>query len=147
MGAAILGALYALLVKGVFALLAPVLAALWLWSRRRQADVAMPAWVGLAGVLLVMAAATWIYERMYAATTGQSFLDYYLGARMALDGPTTTTLPAPLDKASNALWYAGRVLWYAAPWSLVAMTAVVPAIRGIGAASREWSSTRRWRRW
>ena len=34
--AAIAGALYALLVKGVFALLAPVLAALWLWTRHRH---------------------------------------------------------------------------------------------------------------
>ena len=136
---AILGALYALVVKGVFALLAPVLGALWLWTRRRQAGDALPAWVGLASVLLVMAAATWVYERTYAATTGQSFLDYYLGARIALEGTTTTTLPAPLDKASNALWYAGRVLWYAAPWSLVAMAAVVPAMRAtLAPASREW---------
>ncbi len=60
------------------------------------------------------------------ATTGQSFLDYYLGARIALEGSSTTTLPAPIDKAGNVLWYAGRVLWYAAPWSLVAIAAVLP---------------------
>ncbi len=51
----------------------------------------------------------------------------------------TTTLPAPLDKASIALWYAGRVLWYAAPWSLIAVSAVIPAMRArLSPASRDW---------
>ena len=140
-GVAIIGALYALLVKGVFALLAPVLAALWLWTRRRQASGGA-AGMGRARRCRAARHGGWrpgLYERAYAATTGQSFLDYYLGARIALEGTTTTTLPAPLDKASNALWYAGRVLWYAAPWSLVAMTAVMPAMRArLTPASREW---------
>jgi hypothetical protein len=130
-GVAITGALYALLVKGVFALLAPLLAALWLWTRRREASGGPAAWTGLVGVVLAMAAATWAYERAYYATTGQSFLDYYLGARIALEGSTTTTLPAPLDK--------GRVLWYAAPWSFVAIAAAMPAIRArLTPASRDW---------
>ena len=138
-GVAITGALYALLVKGVFALLAPVLAALWLWTRRREASRGPAAWTGLVGVVLAMAAATWAYERAYYATTGQSFLDYYLGARIALEGSTTTTLPAPLDKAANVVWYLGRVLWYAAPWSVVAIAAVMPAIRArLAPASRDW---------
>ena len=136
--AAFAGALYALLVKGVFALLAPVLAALWLWTRHRPLKEMVPAWTGLAMVVLAMAGAAWVYERAYVATTGQSFLDYYLGARMALEGSSTTTLPA-IDKAGNVLWYAGRVLWYAAPWSLLAIAAVLPSIRArVTPLSRDW---------
>lgn len=136
---AVAGALYALVVKGVFALLGPVLAAVWLLTLRRPAKEMVPAWTGLAIVVLAMAGAAWAYERAYVTTTGQSFLDYYLGARMALEGSSTTTLPAPLDKAGNGLWYAGRVLWYAAPWSLIAIAAVWPAVRArLTPASRDW---------
>ena len=136
---AIAGALYALLVKGVFALLAPVLAALWLWTRHRPVKEMVPAWTGLATVVLAMSVAAWGYERAYFATTGQSFFDYYLGARIALEGSSTTTLPAPIDKTGNVLWYAGRVLWYAAPWSLIALAAVLPSIRArVPPLSRDW---------
>lgn len=135
---AVAGALYALFVKGVFALLAPVLAAVWLWTRRSGNGGDRIAWLGLAAVTTVMPLAAWGYERAYLATTGQSFLDYYLGARMALEGGTSSW-PFPLDKAYNALWYAGRVLWYSAPWSLVVVAACVPAVRiGVSSPSRDW---------
>lgn len=135
---AVAGALYALFVKGVFALLAPVLAALWLLTRRRPAKEMVRAWTGLVVVVLAMPVAVWSYEWAYSATTGQSFLDYYLGARIALEGSSTTTL-APLDKAGNALWYAGRLLWYAAPWSLIAIAAAAPSIRArLSPQSRDW---------
>jgi 4-amino-4-deoxy-L-arabinose transferase-like glycosyltransferase len=135
---AVAGALYALFVKGVFALLAPVLAALWLLTRRRPAKEMVRAWTGLVVVVLAMPAAVWSYEWAYSATTGQSFLDYYLGARIALEGSSTTTLAA-LDKAGNALWYAGRLLWYAAPWSLIAIAAALPSVRArLSPQSRDW---------
>jgi hypothetical protein len=136
---AVAGALYALVVKGVFALLVPVLGGLWLWSRRAQATVGGVAWMGLTVMALLMMVAAWGYELAYHAVTGQSFLDYYLGARIALEGSATTSWPLPLDKVGNAAWYAGRVLWYAAPWSLVAMAAVVPAMRArLTPASHAW---------
>ena len=136
---AVAGALYALIVKGVFALLAPVLAGLWLWSRRPRATVGGVAWTGLAVMALLMPVAAWGYEHAYRAVTDQSFLDYYLGARVALEGSTTRPWPFPLDKVANAAWYAGRVLWYAAPWSLVAIASVAPAMRArLTPASRDW---------
>ncbi len=136
---AIVGALYAVFVKGVFALLAPVLAALWLWTRRREASVGVTGWTGLALIALLMPVAAWGYEHAYHAIAGQSFLDYYLGARIALEGSATTPWPFPLDKVGNAVWYAGRVLWYAGPWSLVAIAAVMPAMRArLTPASRDW---------
>jgi len=132
------GALYACFVKGVFALLAPVLAGLWLWTRRSCAGGNRIAWAGLACLAAVVPLAAWGYEHAYLATTGQSFLDYYLGARIALEGGTSSW-PFPLDKVYNALWYAGRVLWYSAPWSVVVVAACVPAVRaGVASPSRDW---------
>jgi hypothetical protein len=136
---ALAGALYAFVVKGVFAMLAPVLAGLWLWSRRRRGSVGRAGWLGLALIVVLMPLAAWGYERAYHAVTGQSFLDYYLGARIALEGSTRTPWPFPLDKVDNAAWYVGRVLWYATPWSLVAIAALVPAMRArLTPGSADW---------
>ena len=135
---AVAGAMYALAVKGVFALLAPVVAGLWLWSRRAQATVGRVAWTGLAVMALLLPFAAWGYEHAYRALTNQSFLDYYLGARIALEGSTTQPWPFPIDKVVNAAWYAGRVLWYAAPWSLVVIAALPTTQARLTRGSRDW---------
>ena len=117
---ALSGYLYALLVKGVFAFLAPVCGAVWIaLSDRKPGERLLPAWVGIALMIVATPFVAWEYERLYAAATGQSFLDYYLGPRIALEGGVAGSLPFPLDKIWNAGWYLGRVAWYAAPWSLV----------------------------
>ncbi len=136
---ALAGVLYALLVKGVFALLAPVLAGSWLWMRRRDARVGVATWTGLALMVLMIPLCAVAYERAYLAVTGQSFLGYYLGARIALEGNATTPWPFPLDKASNAVWYIGRVLWYAFPWSLIAVAAVMQNVQArLSPGARVW---------
>jgi hypothetical protein len=136
---AVAGAMYALAVKGMFALLAPVVAGLWLWSRRARATVGGVAWTGLAVMALLLPVAAWGYEHAYRAVTDQSFLDYYLGARIALEGNTTQPWPFPIDKLANAGWYAGRVLWYAAPWSLIVLAAVLPTTQArLTRGSRAW---------
>ena len=104
---AVLGALFALLVKGVFGVLAPVMAALWLWTRRSRAGVGTGGWFALAVLAALPLLTAWIYEQAYVAATGQSFVGYYLGSRIGLD--SGGTLPFPLDKAANGIWYAGRV--------------------------------------
>jgi hypothetical protein len=118
---ALSGYVYALLVKGVFAFLAPVCGALWIVASPRQAGERRSiAWVGIASMVVLTPIVAWEYERLYVAATGQSFLDYYLGPRIALGGNATTgSMPFPFDKLWNAGWYLGRVAWYAAPWSLV----------------------------
>ena len=120
------GCLFALAVKGVFALVAPVVGALWLWARRPTPGAA---WGALAVMTAAVPLGAWAYENAYARVTGESFLDYYLGARMSLEAGVASTLPFPLDKLWNVLWYAGRVAWYAAPWSLVLLSLVGPAAR------------------
>jgi hypothetical protein len=37
---------------------------------------------------------------------------------MSLAAGSGSGLPFPLDKIWNVIWYAGRIVWYAAPWSL-----------------------------
>ena len=129
------GGLFALAVKGVFGLLAPVLAGLWLAGRR---PVPARASIALAAMVLSAPLAAWGYERAYLALTGQSFLEYYLGARIALEG-SGRALPFPLDKLRNVGWYLGRVLWYAAPWSLVAPIALRPSSwRMLAPGARRW---------
>ena len=115
------GTMAALLVKGVFGLLAPVLAALWLWSRRRHGPPGAGGWITLLAMAATPLALAWAYERVYVAATGQSFLAYYLGSRIGLGA---SALPFPLDKIWNALWYLGRLLWYAAPWSALSAVAL-----------------------
>ena len=134
---AVLGALFALLVKGVFGVLAPVMAAIWLWTRRSRVGVGAGGWFALAVLAALPLLTAWIYEQAYVAATGQSFVGYYLGARIGLD--SGGTLPLPLDKAANAIWYAGRVIWYAAPWSVVALLALAAFRREVlPSGTREW---------
>lgn len=131
--AAIAGFAWALAVKGVFALLAPVLCALWLLLRRERR---WQAWLAPAGMVLLTPAAAVLYERGYTAVAGGSFLEYYLGPRIGLeDAPSAVGLPFPVNKIGNAAWYAGRLAWYAAPWSLV-LAAYVAATRGRAADGR-----------
>jgi hypothetical protein len=119
---AVAGCLFALAVKGVFALVAPMAGALWLWVRRPAPGAA---WAGLAAVTAAIPLAAWAYEAAYVRVTGESFLAYYLGARISLAAGVASTLPFPLDKLWNVLWYCGRVAWYAAPWSVALLLALV----------------------
>ena len=129
---ATMGCLFALAVKGVFALAAPVAGALWLWARRPNP---VSAWMALGVVTAAIPLAAWAYEIAYARVTGESFLAYYLGARMSLEAGVSSTLPFPLDKFWNVLWYVGRVGWYSAPWSLALLMLLRPGARGRMSAS------------
>lgn len=140
---ALAGFLYALLVKGLFALLVPVIAVVWLATTPPPAG-SRPAggWIAVALMVGITPLVGLAYEAAYVATIGESFLGYYLGLRLSLAGGTSSgaTLPFPLNKAWNAAWYAGHVAWYAAPWSLALAAATF--------ARRTWKrpdrSTRTW---
>ena len=123
---AVVGALYALVVKGVFALLAPVLTGLWLWSRRREGSDGAGGWLGFTLILVLMPLSAWAYEHAYQAVTGQSFLEYYLGARIALTGNATsrafawTRWPTPFGMSGAACGTPPRGVWSPLPLSLPA---------------------------
>jgi hypothetical protein len=140
---ALAGFLYALSVKGLFALIVPVIAIVWLVATpARPGSRSWRGWVAVALMIAGTPVAGLLYERLYVATIGASFLDYYLSLRLALAGGSSSgaTLPFPLNKAWNALWYLGHVAWYAAPWSL--------ALAAAAFTRRTWHwpdrSTRTW---
>ena len=114
------GFLYALFVKGVFAGLGPALAAVWLLAvPSREGGSNLRGWIGIALLGLVTLASAFAYEQAYVAATGLSFFDYYVGVQLRRSRLQGSHLPFPINKAWNAIWYVGRVIWYAAPWSVI----------------------------
>ncbi len=119
---ALAGFVYALLVKGLFALLVPVIAVVWLVvTPTPSGGRSAWGWLAVASMLVASPLLAIAYERAYVGATGQSFFGYYFGLRLSLGGGSSSgaDLPFPLDKAWNALWYAAHVAWYAAPWSVL----------------------------
>jgi 4-amino-4-deoxy-L-arabinose transferase-like glycosyltransferase len=119
-----------LLVKGVFAVMVPIVCIVWLVSRatanhHRFADRA--AWAGIVLMPVAGALLAWGYETAYAQVTGQSFLAIYQGRQLPEDAiagssPVVRTL-------YTASWYATRVAWYGFPWSVIANVFAVGSIR------------------
>jgi len=116
---------WVLLVKGVFGLMVPALGALWLLARDRPGQsvpAARPrrAWVALVATLVVLPALAVGYEALYQRVTGQSFLAFYGGPR--LDAAAVVN-DLWLRWPVNVVWYCGRLIWYALPWSPFALGA------------------------
>jgi 4-amino-4-deoxy-L-arabinose transferase-like glycosyltransferase len=129
-----LGFAWALLVKGVFGFLVPIACGVWLvaaeWSDRAGAGAGRSGkngasrrtvpWVALTSVLLVAPILTVTYEWAYRAVTGDSFLAFYTGPRLRPDA----VAGGAIDRAGyNIVWYTARLVWYAFPWSVVALAA------------------------
>jgi len=141
---------WALLVKGVFGFVVPLVCGVWLgiatWVRRRReenatsvghTDVALHArpvapWLALAAVLLVAPILTVGYEWAYRTATGDSFLAFYTGPRLRPDAVASGALARA---GYNSVWYTARLAWYAFPWSVI----------GLGAATA-WLTTGRRKR-
>jgi hypothetical protein len=117
---AIAGFVYALIVKGIFAGLGPALGCVWLLAvPPRDGARNMRAWIGIALMGLATPIAALLYERAYVAATGLSFFDYYVGVQLRRGRLQGSHLPFPVNKVWNAIWYVGRIVWYAAPWSVL----------------------------
>ena len=121
-----------LLVKGVFAVMVPVVCALWLVSRWRANEPPLSgraSWAAIAAMPLAAVGIAWAYESLYVQTTGQSFLEVYRSRQIpeeaiAGQSPVLRTL-------YTASWYLTRVVWYSFPWSVVAaLFAMRPLKRG-----------------
>jgi 4-amino-4-deoxy-L-arabinose transferase-like glycosyltransferase len=124
----------AVLVKGVFAAWLFIGCAAWLLIIRNKDNVQprerfqnqlrldRRAWIGLAisfaAVLGVIAG----YEFLYRQATHESFLEVYLsrqiGAAAVARGSSYF-----VQKLSNLVFYGGRLLWFAFPWSLAVLAA------------------------
>lgn len=110
-----------LLVKGVAAILGPPACALWLLSRRREGQ-AHWAWAAVCLGILAMGLTTVAYEAAYREVTGVSFVTEYV-TRQVTSGAPGPPGETAANLAGNLAWYTGRWLWFAFPWSLVALSA------------------------
>jgi 4-amino-4-deoxy-L-arabinose transferase-like glycosyltransferase len=124
---------WTLLVKGIFGFIVPITCAVWLavrtWIDRgvtRQVGPAAP-WMALGLVLLVAPALATAYEHAYVRATGDSFLAFYMGPRLNPDAVAGGALGRV---GYNTMWYTGRLVWYAFPWSLAGLAACVWLMRG-----------------
>jgi 4-amino-4-deoxy-L-arabinose transferase-like glycosyltransferase len=114
-----------LLVKGIFAVFGPVLCALWLLASRRDPERtagASRAWAGLALAVLAMAATALAYEWLYRSASGEPFWSFYVSRQLGV-ATAGEAASAVLPKAVNVLFYVGRILWFAFPWSLALLFA------------------------
>lgn len=110
-----------LLVKGVLALFGLFACGVWLLVRGAREDgrPRWAPWLGLAAATVGLGLAVAAYEAAYREVTGQSFLAYYAGrwlggAEAAHSGPWAG------EVLYSFAWYLGRLLWFAAPWSVFA---------------------------
>jgi 4-amino-4-deoxy-L-arabinose transferase-like glycosyltransferase len=116
------GFAWVLFVKGVFAFVVPVACALWLLARSpasTHARLAWPAAAAIAAMPLAGAALALGYDAAYRDATGTSFLAAYR-ARQVPEGAIADD-SALVRTAYQLAWYAGRIVWYAFPWSLLAL--------------------------
>ncbi len=115
---------FIVMIKGLFAMFALVGAALWL--------IFIPAsvqgrdrwgWVGLTATLVAAVLLVIGYEAAYVRTTGESFLEFYrtqrLGVSIRLTGSGVIW-----HSLRNIIFYVMRILWFAAPWSLLAVAVI-----------------------
>jgi hypothetical protein len=114
-----------LLVKGVLAAFGPALCALWLFLRRGT-DAApstdRAAWLGLAAGVVAMGATASLYEQLYRWATGEPFWSFYLARQLGVAAAAGGGAGLAA-KLYNLVWYLGRVLWFAFPWSVTLVMA------------------------
>jgi hypothetical protein len=116
-----------LLVKGILAVFGPALCVLWLLARRltpeRPADSDRPAWLGIAAGVAAMAATAAGYELLYRQATGEPFWSFYATRQLGV-AAATGAASGVVGKLPNLVWYLGRVVWFAFPWSVLLLLAL-----------------------
>lgn len=110
-----------LLVKGVFAVMVPIVCVLWLVARLPASGSRLEsraAWGAIAVMPVVGVLIAWGYDAAYLHVTGRSFLEIYQTrqlpeAAIAGESPIVRTL-------YTGTWYLTRMAWYPFPWSVLA---------------------------
>jgi hypothetical protein len=131
---------WVLLVKGIFGLMVPALCAVWLAARQRgESARRLAPWAALGATLLVAPLLTTVYELLYRTVSGESFLAFYAGPRLDAEA----VVDSPLSRwPYNVVWYTGRLIWYALPWSVFALGALAAYVHHLrGGVSRRIVAT------
>jgi 4-amino-4-deoxy-L-arabinose transferase-like glycosyltransferase len=120
---AAIGMTAGLLIKGVFVVMILLAASLWiLLNPTRDTGHPLRPWIALAGGLAAMAAVALVYDEWYARVTGETFWVPYWQRQL---GPVA--IASPIDNTwafgRNVLFYASRLLWHPAPWSVALLAA------------------------
>jgi 4-amino-4-deoxy-L-arabinose transferase-like glycosyltransferase len=108
------------LVKGLVVIPAFLACGAWLVASSIAKRRTTFGWLGLALAAVATVATAAAYEMAYVRATGSSFLEYYLGRATRAD---PNPAAAVSDALYNLVWYGARVLWFAAPWSVLALLA------------------------
>jgi 4-amino-4-deoxy-L-arabinose transferase-like glycosyltransferase len=115
-----------LLVKGVFAVMVPLVCAIWLVARGHGLGDHLrraPAWLGVLLMPLAGALVIWGYESAYRHVTGQSFLEIYRSKQVPEGAFVAGSV---LYRAVyTGTWYFTRIVWYGLPWSVPALLLAV----------------------
>jgi 4-amino-4-deoxy-L-arabinose transferase-like glycosyltransferase len=119
----------ALLIKGVFVAVICLAAGLWLvLNPARQTG---PLWRPIAAIaiaLITMGAVAFAYDNAYLRVAGERFWIPYWHRQVG-----SVSVATPTDGASTLLhhlgFYLSRLLWHAAPWSLMLLMAAWPRRR------------------
>jgi hypothetical protein len=114
----VLFASFACAIKGVLALsMFPVLGLLWWVTSRRRGEL-----VWFAAALCAVAAIALCYEGAYRRLTGETFFARYVEAQLTYVYRDEHL--GWLRKFINPVYYAGNIVWFAFPSSVLAMIAV-----------------------
>ena len=119
-----------LLVKGVFALMVPLVCALWLIARGRNLDDHLrraPAWLGVVLMPIAGALVIWLYETAYRHVTGQSFIEIYRTKQVPEGALVAGSVLYRV--AYTGAWYFSRIVWYGLPWSVPALFMLARQLR------------------
>jgi hypothetical protein len=119
-----------MLVKGFLVLPAAACCGLWILVRSRAEDPRLRPrwWITGPAVAAGLGATALGYEWAYRQATGRSFLAGYAQRSLSIgasEGHAWSAWTVPY----NAIFYTGRILWFAFPWSLVFVAAVAWAAR------------------
>jgi hypothetical protein len=115
-----------LLVKGLLAVFAPLVCALWLVSRwlagpgDRSSD--RSAWLAVAAGVVAMGIAAAAYELLHRQATGEAFWPLYAARQLGV-AAASEAQSGLATKLYNLLFYLGRLVWFPFPWSLAALVA------------------------
>ena len=119
-----------LLVKGILAAFGPALCVLWLVARRLPSERSQAsdrgAWLGIAAGVAAMAAAAALYELLYRGATGEPFWSFYVSRQLGVASATEGAASGLVGKLYNLVFYLGRLLWFAFPWSAILVVSLWP---------------------
>jgi len=112
-----------LLVKGMLAAFGPVLCVLWLVSRRLTSEAGRASdrggWLAVTAGVAAMAAVAVAYEHLYRQATGEPFWSFYVARQLVVASATGGAASGLAGKLYNLVFYTGRLLWFAFPWSVL----------------------------